>query len=97
MRQASTSASAESASIERKTVFVLNIIDTKRMITDIAHTEKERTTKMTDEEKIYLQELNYSFADGFTRGYSRGFLDGLAIAAQVKADLVEQIKEELND
>lgn len=52
---------------------------------------------MTDEEKIYLQELNYSFADEFTRGYNRGFLDGIGMAAQVRVELMEQIKEELND
>ena len=54
---------------------------------------------MTDEEKIYLQELNYTFADGFTRGYNHGFLDGLTMAAQVKAELMEQLKreEKLND
>lgn len=49
---------------------------------------------MTDEEKIYLQELNYTFADGFTRGYNRGFLDGLAMAAQVRVELAEQLKRE---
>ena len=49
---------------------------------------------MTDEEKIYLQELNYTFADGFTRGYNRGFLDGIAMAAQVRVELAEQLKRE---
>lgn len=54
---------------------------------------------MTDEEKIYLQELNYTFADGFTRGYNRGFLDGMAMVSQVRVELAEQLKkeEELND
>lgn len=54
---------------------------------------------MTEEEKIYLQELNYTFADGFTRGYNRGFLDGIAMAAQVRVELAEQLKreEEFND
>ena len=61
--------------------------------------ERKGESKMTDEEKIYLQELNYTFADGFTRGYNRGFLDGLAMTAQVKAELTEQLKreEKLND
>ena len=54
---------------------------------------------MTDEEKIYLYELNHTFSDGFTRGYNRGFLDGLAMAAQVRVELAEQLKkeEEFND
>lgn len=41
---------------------------------------------MTEEEKIYLQELNYSFADGFTRGYNRGFLDGIRMLAEIYKD-----------
>ena len=32
---------------------------------------------MTEEEKYLLEDLNYSFADGFSRGYNRGFLDGM--------------------
>ena len=53
---------------------------------------------MTKEDKWYLQELNYSFADGFTRGYNRGFMDGIGMAAQVRVELAEQLKkEELND
>ena len=56
--------------------------------------DKKGENKMTDEEKIYLQELNYTFADGFTRGYNRGFLDGLGVAAQVRVELAEQLKKE---
>lgn len=41
---------------------------------------------MIDEEKIYLQELNYTFADGFTRGYNRGFLDGIHMLANIYED-----------
>ena len=41
---------------------------------------------MTDEENIYLQELNYSFADGFSRGYNRGFLDGIHMLAHIYED-----------
>ena len=52
---------------------------------------------MTEEEKIYLYELNETYTDGFVRGYNRGFLDGLAMAAQVKVELMGQINEELND
>ena len=54
---------------------------------------------MTEKEKYLLEELNYSFADGFTRGYNRGFLDGIAMAAQVRVELAEQLKkeEELSD
>lgn len=49
---------------------------------------------MTEEDKYLLEDLNYSFADGFTRGYNRGFLDGMAMAAQVRVELVKQLKEE---
>ena len=52
---------------------------------------------MKEKNKYLLQELNYSFADGFTRGYNRGFMDGMAMVAQVKAESMKQIKEELND
>ena len=53
---------------------------------------------MKEKNKYLLQELNYSFADGFTRGYNRGFMDGMAMAAQVRVELAEQLKkEELND
>ena len=53
---------------------------------------------MTKKDEWYLQELNYSFADGFSRGYNRGFMDGMAMAAQVRVELAEQLrKEELND
>ena len=52
---------------------------------------------MTEEEKIHLYELNETYTDGFVRGYNRGFLDGIGMAAQVRVELMEQIKEELND
>ena len=41
---------------------------------------------MTEEEKYLLEDLNYSFADGFTRGYNRGFLDGIHMLANVYGD-----------
>ena len=53
---------------------------------------------MTEEEKIHLYELNKTYTDGFVRGYNRGFLDGMAMVAQVRVELAEQLKkEELND
>lgn len=53
---------------------------------------------MTEEEKIYLYELNQTYTDGFVRGYNRGFLDGMAMFAQARVELAEQLKkEELND
>lgn len=41
---------------------------------------------MTEEEKYLLEDLNYSFADGFTRGYNRGFLDGIHMLANIYED-----------
>lgn len=41
---------------------------------------------MTEEEKIYLYELNQTFADGFSRGYNRGFMDGIRIAEEIHRD-----------
>lgn len=52
---------------------------------------------MKEKNKYLLEELNYSFADGFTRGYNRGFMDGMRMAAQVRVELTEQIEGELND
>lgn len=53
---------------------------------------------MTEKEKYLLEELNYSFADGFTRGYNRGFLDGMAMVSQARVELAELVKkEESND
>ena len=54
---------------------------------------------MTEEEKNYLYELNTTYTDGFVRGYNRGFIDGMYMAAQVRVELMEQLKkeEELND
>ena len=44
---------------------------------------------MTEEEKIYLYELNETYTDGFVRGYNRGFWDGIQMAAQVRVELAE--------
>ena len=41
---------------------------------------------MTDEEKYLLEDLNYSFADGFSRGYNRGFLDGIHMLINICED-----------
>ena len=41
---------------------------------------------MTEEEKYLLEDLNYSFADGFSRGYNRGFLDGIHMLANIYED-----------
>jgi len=41
---------------------------------------------MTQEEKYLLENLNYSFADGFTRGYNRGFLDGMHMVLNLEDD-----------
>lgn len=49
---------------------------------------------MTEEEKIYLYELNETYTDGFVRGYNRGFLDGLHMAAQVRVELMEELNDE---
>ena len=45
---------------------------------------------MTDEEKYLLEDLNYTFADGFTRGYNRGFLDGIDMLTHIR-ELLEKI------
>lgn len=47
---------------------------------------------MTEEEKYLLKDLNYSFADGFSRGYNRGFLDGIHMLANIYKDK-ELLKE----
>ena len=53
---------------------------------------------MTEEEKIYLYELNQTYTDGFVRGYNRGFLDGMAMVSQARVELAELVKkEESND
>lgn len=41
---------------------------------------------MTEEEKIYLYELNETYTDGFVRGYNRGFLDGIHMLANIYED-----------
>ena len=41
---------------------------------------------MTEEEKYLLEDLNYSFADGFSCGYNRGFLDGMYMVLNLEDD-----------
>ena len=41
---------------------------------------------MTEEEKIYLYELNETYTDGFVRGYNRGFMDGIHMLANIYED-----------
>ena len=54
---------------------------------------------MTEEDKYLLEDLNYSFADGFTRGYNRGFLDGMAMMDRLYNDekVVELLRRKDND
>lgn len=54
---------------------------------------------MTEEEKYILEDLNYSFADGFTRGYNRGFVDGMEMMDKLYNDekLVEKLRRKDND
>lgn len=54
---------------------------------------------MTEEEKYILEDLNYSFADGFTRGYNRGFVDGMEMMDRLYNDekLVEKLRRKDND
>ena len=54
---------------------------------------------MTDEEKYLLEDLNYSFADGFSRGYNRGFLDGMEMMDRLYRDekVVEMLRRKNND
>ena len=54
---------------------------------------------MTEEEKYLLEDLNYSFADGFTRGYNRGFLDGMEMIDRLYRDekVVEMLRRKNND
>ena len=54
---------------------------------------------MTEEEKYLLEDLNYSFADGFSRGYNRGFLDGMAMMDRLYNDekIVELLRRKDND
>lgn len=54
---------------------------------------------MTDEEKYLLEDLNYSFADGFSRGYNRGFLDGMEMMDRLYNDekVVKILRRKDND
>ena len=55
---------------------------------------------MTEEEKYLLEDLNYSFADGFSRGYNRGFLDGIYMLTSIYEDkklLKKMGMEDIND
>ena len=54
---------------------------------------------MTEEEKIYLYELNETYTDGFVRGYNRGFMDGIHMLANIYEDkeLLRKIGVEDND
>ena len=54
---------------------------------------------MTEEEKYLLEDLNYSFADGFSRGYNRGFLDGMAMMDRLYNDekVAELLRRKDND
>ena len=54
---------------------------------------------MTEEEKYLLEDLNYSFADGFTRGYNRGFSDGMAMMDRLYNDekVAELLRRNDND
>ena len=54
---------------------------------------------MTDEEKYLLEDLNYSFADGFSRGYNRGFLDGMEMMDRLYNDekVVKMLRRKDND
>lgn len=49
---------------------------------------------MTEDDKILLYQLNETYTDGFVRGYNQGFLDGIHMAAQVRVELANQLKEE---
>ena len=54
---------------------------------------------MTEEEKIYLYELNQTYTDGFTRGYNRGFLDGIHMRVNIRNDekIMDMLREEDDD
>lgn len=54
---------------------------------------------MTEEEKYLLEDLNYSFADGFSRGYNRGFLDGMEMMDRLYNDekVVKMLRRKYND
>lgn len=54
---------------------------------------------MTEEEKYLLEDLNYSFADGFSRGYNRGFLDGMEMMDRLYRDekVVEMLRRKDNE
>ena len=54
---------------------------------------------MTEEEKYLLEDLNYSFADRFSRGYNRGFLDGMEMMDRLYKDekVVKMLRRNDND
>lgn len=54
---------------------------------------------MTEEEKIYLYELNETYTDGFVRGYNRGFLDGMEMMDRLYRDekVVEMLRRNDDD
>ena len=54
---------------------------------------------MTEEEKYLFEDLNYSFADGFSRGYNRGFLDGMEMMDRLYNDekVVKMLRRKDND
>ena len=54
---------------------------------------------MTEEEKYLLEDLNYSFADGFSRGYNRGFLDGIEMMNRLYNDekVAKMLRRNNND
>lgn len=54
---------------------------------------------MTEEEKYLLEDLNYSFADGFTRGYNQGFLDGMEMMDRLYNDekVAKMLRRKDND
>ena len=54
---------------------------------------------MTDEEKYLLEDLNHSFANGFSRGYNRGFLDGMEMMDRLYKDekVVKMLRRKDND
>ena len=54
---------------------------------------------MTEEDKYLLEDLNYSFADGFSRGYNRGFLDGMEMIDRLYNDekISKMLRRKNND
>ena len=57
---------------------------------------------MTREEMMTIvrtEDLNYSFADGFTRGYNQGFLDGMEMMDRLYNDekVAKMLRRKDND